>query len=91
MRFFNKSIFCIVWLSSGASLEYSTVPFLPVDPDLSTMRNQGRQKLARLSPGEFSALVLDILHDADRRQLVNISQYNLKLILNIAGCFCNLI
>ncbi|XP_014284303.1 ARF GTPase-activating protein GIT2 [Halyomorpha halys] len=62
-----------IWLSSGASLEYSTVPFLPVDPDLSTMRNQGRQKLARLSPGEFSALVLDILHDADRRQLVIIN------------------
>lgn len=64
-----------VWLSSGASLEYSTVPFLPVDPDLSSMRNQGRQKLARLSPGEFSALILDLLHDADRRQLF-ISKYN---------------
>lgn len=57
-----------IWLSSGASLEYSSVPFLPVDPDLSSMRNQGRQKLARLSTQEFSALILDILHDAHKRQ-----------------------
>ncbi|XP_073982977.1 ARF GTPase-activating protein GIT1 [Rhodnius prolixus] len=60
-----------IWLSSGASLEYSTVPFLPVDPYLSPTRNQGRQKLARLTPNEFSALVLDVLQDAYTRQSDN--------------------
>ncbi|CAB0012786.1 unnamed protein product [Nesidiocoris tenuis] len=59
-----------IWLSSGASLEYSTVPFLPVNPDFSALRNQGRQKLARLSAQEFTALCFNILHDANRRQSV---------------------
>ncbi|KAF6205510.1 hypothetical protein GE061_019683 [Apolygus lucorum] len=59
-----------IWLSSGASLEYSTVPFLPVNPDLSALRNQGRQKLARLSPQEFTSLCFNILHDANHRQSI---------------------
>lgn len=57
-----------VWLSSPASMEHCSVPFLPVNPDLSAMRNQGRQKLARFSPREFASLVIDILSDAKRRQ-----------------------
>lgn len=60
--------FVAVWQSSPASLEHCPVPFLPVNPDLSAMRNQGRQKLARFSPNEFAALVMDILHDCKRRQ-----------------------
>ncbi|XP_071094149.1 ARF GTPase-activating protein GIT2-like isoform X2 [Haliotis cracherodii] len=45
-----------------------TVPFLPVNPDLSTTRNQGRQKLARFNAREFATLIIDILNDARRRQ-----------------------
>lgn len=37
------------------------VPFLPVNPDYSATRNQGRQKLARLTQAEFASLVLDVL------------------------------
>ncbi|KAG8288420.1 glycerophosphoinositol permease [Homalodisca vitripennis] len=57
-----------IWLANPANVEHSSVPFLPVNPDLSTMRNQGRQKLARFSPREFASLVIDILTDAKRRQ-----------------------
>jgi len=45
------------------------VPFLPVNPDYSATRNQGRQKLARLTPQEFSALVVDVLKEVRRRQV----------------------
>lgn len=47
--------------------EQTLVPFLPVNPELSTMRNQGRQKLARLNCSEFATLVWDILIDCKRR------------------------
>lgn len=47
----------------------SAVPFLPVDPALSTTRNQGRQKLARFSSPELNSLVYDILVDTQRRHL----------------------
>jgi len=45
------------------------VPFLPVNPDYSATRNQGRQKLARLTDTEFAALVLDVLKEIKRRQV----------------------
>ena len=45
-----------------------SVAFLPVNPALSPMRNQGRQKLATLDAKEFSQLVSDLLLDAKRRQ-----------------------
>ncbi|XP_065214585.1 ARF GTPase-activating protein GIT2 [Planococcus citri] len=48
--------------------DQTLVPFLPVNPELSTMRNQGRQKLARLSKEEFATLVWDILCECKRRQ-----------------------
>ncbi|CAH0380490.1 unnamed protein product [Bemisia tabaci] len=63
-----------IWLSSLVSLEHekqkqaASVPFLPVNPELSTMRNQGRQKLARFNGREFISLVIDVLLDAKRRQ-----------------------
>lgn len=57
-----------IWLGNIASVDHCSVPFLPVNPDLSAMRNQGRQKLARFSPREFASLVIDILSDAKRRQ-----------------------
>ncbi|XP_021371051.1 ARF GTPase-activating protein GIT2-like isoform X2 [Mizuhopecten yessoensis] len=44
------------------------VPFLPLNPDFSATRNQGRQKLARFNGREFATLVIDILNDAKRRQ-----------------------
>eukprot|EP00088_Acartia_fossae_P047899 TRINITY_DN5206_c0_g1_i3.p1 TRINITY_DN5206_c0_g1~~TRINITY_DN5206_c0_g1_i3.p1 ORF type:complete len:797 (-),score=157.50 TRINITY_DN5206_c0_g1_i3:147-2498(-) len=44
------------------------IPFLPLNPDYSATRNQGRQKLARLSLGEFTILAIDILKEAKRRQ-----------------------
>jgi G protein-coupled receptor kinase interacting protein 2 len=44
------------------------VPFLPVNPDYSATRNQGRQKLARLTQAEFASLVLDVLKEIRRRQ-----------------------
>ncbi|KAL3269616.1 hypothetical protein HHI36_008680 [Cryptolaemus montrouzieri] len=58
-----------IWLSCVDAIELNTVPFLPVDPTLSTTRNQGRQKLARFSTPELKNLVYDILVDTQRRQI----------------------
>ncbi|KAF5306145.1 hypothetical protein FQR65_LT07421 [Abscondita terminalis] len=60
-----------IWLSSADTMELNAnaVPFLPVDPSLSTTRNQGRQKLGRFSTPELKSLVYDILVDTQRRQL----------------------
>ncbi|CAL1537699.1 unnamed protein product [Lymnaea stagnalis] len=61
-----------IWLSThdhtSVLSERLTVPHLPVNPELSTTRNQGRQKLARFNAREFATLVVDILYDARRRQ-----------------------
>lgn len=61
-----------IWLSThdhtSIVSERLTVPHLPVNPELSTTRNQGRQKLARFNAREFATLVVDILNDARRRQ-----------------------
>ncbi|KAK2177809.1 hypothetical protein NP493_577g00006 [Ridgeia piscesae] len=61
-----------IWLStqSNNSLvsDRQTVPFLPVNPEFSATRNQGRQKLARFNAREFATLIIDILSDAKRRQ-----------------------
>lgn len=55
--------------SSTANLsERQSVPFLPVNPEFSSPRNQGRQKLARFSAREFATLLIDILTDAKKRQ-----------------------
>ncbi|XP_072521450.1 ARF GTPase-activating protein GIT2a isoform X5 [Salminus brasiliensis] len=64
-----------VWLTaqSHSSLvtEAVLVPFLPVNPEYSSTRNQGRQKLARFNAHEFATLIIDILSDAMRRQQGN--------------------
>ncbi|XP_038826501.1 ARF GTPase-activating protein GIT2-like isoform X5 [Salvelinus namaycush] len=64
-----------VWLvtqNHGTLLTDTTVvPFLPVNPEYSSTRNQGRQKLARFNAREFATLVIDILTDAKRRQRGN--------------------
>ncbi|KAI4897679.1 hypothetical protein NFI96_029728 [Prochilodus magdalenae] len=61
-----------VWLAtqnhSTLVTETTVVPFLPVNPEYSSTRNQGRQKLARFNAHEFATLVIDILTDAKRRQ-----------------------
>uniref|UniRef100_A0AAQ4PP39 GIT ArfGAP 1 n=1 Tax=Gasterosteus aculeatus aculeatus TaxID=481459 RepID=A0AAQ4PP39_GASAC len=61
-----------VWLTtqnhSTLVTERSAVPFLPVNPEYSATRNQGRQKLARFNAREFDTLIIDILSDAKRRQ-----------------------
>lgn len=49
-----------------------SVPFLPLNPELSATRNQGRQKLARFSAREFATLIIDILKEAKRRQQGNV-------------------
>ncbi|XP_072744882.1 ARF GTPase-activating protein GIT1-like [Anoplolepis gracilipes] len=46
------------------------VPFLPVNPQLSSTRNQGRQKLARFTPKEFATLITDLLVEAGRRHIL---------------------
>uniref|UniRef100_A0A8D0A9G3 G protein-coupled receptor kinase interacting ArfGAP 2b n=1 Tax=Sander lucioperca TaxID=283035 RepID=A0A8D0A9G3_SANLU len=64
-----------VWLAtqnhSTLVTDTTVVPFLPVNPEYSSTRNQGRQKLARFSANEFATLVIDILTDAKRRQWGN--------------------
>ncbi|XP_049866740.1 ARF GTPase-activating protein Git isoform X2 [Pectinophora gossypiella] len=57
-----------IWQTSASGLERCGVAFLPVNPALSAPRNQGRQKLARLSTTELHALLRDVLLDATRRQ-----------------------
>uniref|UniRef100_A0A8C3CJD6 GIT ArfGAP 2 n=1 Tax=Cairina moschata TaxID=8855 RepID=A0A8C3CJD6_CAIMO len=77
-----------VWLAtqnhSTLVTETTVVPFLPVNPEYSSTRNQGRQKLARFNAHEFATLVIDILSDAKRRQQgnpVSGSKENVELIL----------
>ncbi|KAJ1092844.1 hypothetical protein NDU88_005954 [Pleurodeles waltl] len=77
-----------VWLAtqnhSTLVTETTVVPFLPVNPEYSSTRNQGRQKLARFSAHEFATLVIDILSDAKRRQQgnsINGSKEHVELIL----------
>uniref|UniRef100_A0A4W5M4P2 G protein-coupled receptor kinase interacting ArfGAP 2a n=1 Tax=Hucho hucho TaxID=62062 RepID=A0A4W5M4P2_9TELE len=74
-----------VWLAtqnhSTLVTETTVVPFLPVNPEYSSTRNQGRQKLARFNAHEFATLVIDILSDSKRRQLGNSTTKNVELIL----------
>uniref|UniRef100_A0A668A530 G protein-coupled receptor kinase interacting ArfGAP 2b n=1 Tax=Myripristis murdjan TaxID=586833 RepID=A0A668A530_9TELE len=77
-----------VWLAtqnhSTLVTDTTVVPFLPVNPEYSSTRNQGRQKLARFNAHEFATLVIDILTDAKRRQWGNSCESpkeNVELIL----------
>ncbi|XP_066459975.1 ARF GTPase-activating protein GIT2 isoform X4 [Eleutherodactylus coqui] len=77
-----------VWLAtqnhSTLVTETTVVPFLPVNPEYSSTRNQGRQKLARFNAHEFATLVIDILSDAKRRQQGNsvvAQKDNVELVL----------
>ena len=58
-----------LWSKLEANAQNSIViPFLPVNPDYSATRNQGRQKLARLTHTEFASLSIDVLKEIKRRQ-----------------------
>jgi len=62
----------LVWMSTKNPntnvSDRQAVPFLPVNPEFSSTRNQGRQKLARFNAREFATLIIDLLSDARRRQ-----------------------
>ena len=58
-----------LWSKTESSESSVLVPFLPVNPDYSATRNQGRQKLARLTDQEFASLVVDVLKEIKRRQV----------------------
>jgi len=58
-----------VWLTTQQ--QQSSVAFLPVNPFLTPLRNQGRQKLATLDSSDFRQLLIDILSDTKRRQGLN--------------------
>ena len=58
-----------LWSKTESSQSSVLVPFLPVNPDYSATRNQGRQKLARLTDQEFASLVVDVLKEIKRRQV----------------------
>lgn len=53
----------------SSQLSLHLVPFLPVNSNYSSTRNQGRQKLARYNTREFTTLIVDIVSEARRRQL----------------------
>ncbi|EFN66920.1 ARF GTPase-activating protein GIT1 [Camponotus floridanus] len=59
-----------IWFSTASLPEKCAVPFLPVNPQLSSTRNQGRQKLARFTPKEFTTLIADLLIEANRRHIL---------------------
>lgn len=60
-----------IWFATATLPERCTVPFLPVNPQLSSTRNQGRQKLARFTPKEFATLIIDLLIEARRRHVLS--------------------
>lgn len=67
--YFLKCYLFAVWLITQQL--QSSIAFLPVNPSLSPLRNQGRQKLATLNAQEFAQLVIDLLLDTKRRQAVS--------------------
>lgn len=74
----SLSSYYIVWLTTQQL--QNSVAFLPVNPMLSSTRNQGRQKLATLDSKEFCELVIDILLDTRKRQNLSL-ETGLNVIL----------
>ena len=76
--------FATVWLSlQGPSVQTAdrgSVPFLPVNAELSATRNQARQKLGRLNAREFTTLLIDLLSEAKRRQMGCLPALGIKLL-----------
>lgn len=52
------------------ALQTEVVPFLPLHPDYSTTRNQGRQKLAHFKDAELNNLICDIISEIIRREQI---------------------
>lgn len=78
-----------VWQQKNSQAHIMSVPFLPVNPDLSSMKNQGRQKLACYGQKEFKNLVIQILIEINRRtqpgMLINKQfQLQFKISLNFS-------
>ena len=65
-------IIILVWLTTQQ--HQSAIAFLPVNPFLTPLRNQGRQKLATLDVNDFQQLLIDILTDTRRRQGLSITK-----------------
>ena len=80
----KRILLCLDWLSlqgpSGGV--QASVPFLPVNSELSATRNQARQKLGRLNAREFTTLLIDLLSEAKRRQLGNVTMRDSKWPIN---------
>lgn len=68
-----------------------SVPFLPVNPDLSSMKNQGRQKLACYGQKEFKSLVMQILIEMNRRTQPGMIFFYFQLNKLFTICTCSYI
>uniref|UniRef100_A0A8C7CET3 GIT ArfGAP 2 n=1 Tax=Oncorhynchus kisutch TaxID=8019 RepID=A0A8C7CET3_ONCKI len=82
---FRHTMWLVTQNHSTLVTDTTLVPFLPVNPEYSSTRNQGRQKLARFNAHEFATLVIDILTDAKRRQRGNSCEKDIELILKGIG------
>ncbi|XP_052227395.1 ARF GTPase-activating protein GIT2-like isoform X2 [Dreissena polymorpha] len=74
----NDSVWLYTHDHTSIVSDRQAVPFLPVNPEFSATRNQGRQKLARFNAREFATLIIDILSDARRRQTGMVSNISAK-------------
>ena len=74
-----------MWLTTQQ--QQSSVAFLPVNPFLTPLRNQGRQKLATLDASDFRQLLIDILSDTKRRQTLSASDSGMYIYIYIM-CVC---
>lgn len=73
-----------LWLTTQQ--QQSAVAFLPVNPFLTPLRNQGRQKLATLDASDFHQLLIDILTDTKRRQGLSISNSGDETGTKVPSC-----
>ena len=78
----------IVWLTTQQ--QQSSVAFLPVNPLLTPLRNQGRQKLATLDASDFRQLLIDILSDTKRRQTLSASNAGMFSVCIVHACTCDM-
>jgi len=76
-----------VWQQKNSQAHIMSVPFLPVNPDLSSMKNQGRQKLACYGQKEFKNLVKQILIEINRRTQPGIFTYKKTVSVSIKNFY----
>ncbi|CAG7816732.1 unnamed protein product [Allacma fusca] len=58
-----------ILISSSPEHARFSIAFLPVNPNFPSVRNQTRQKFARLTDSEMSSLIIAILRESKRRHL----------------------